>query len=53
MYENGTLQYDRNDIKYIDDARKNLLETLSDIYKPTTLSTKTQEVVTEVKDWFE
>lgn len=53
VYENGTLKYDRNDIKYIDDARKNLLETLSDIYKPTTLSTKTQEVVTEVKDWFE
>lgn len=53
VYKNGTLGYDTNDIKYIDDAKQHLIENLSDIYKPTVLSAATQAVVVEVKDWFE
>ena len=53
VYENGTIYYNRNDITYVDEARKNLIENFADIFKPTTLSEKTQEVIVEVQNWFD
>lgn len=52
VYKNGDLRYNTDDIKYIDEARQNLIDNLSDIYKPTVLSETTKEVVEEVKVWF-
>lgn len=51
-YQNGTLHYDRNDIVYINNARKHLIETFAEIQKPTIVSEKTKTIMQEVQDRF-
>lgn len=53
VYENWNLHYDTNGLRYIDTARRHLLENFTDIEKPTVLSAETEKAVVEVNKWFD
>lgn len=52
VYDCGQIFYDTDDIKYIDDARKHLVENFGDIHKLPVVSEKTKAAIIEVQNYF-
>jgi hypothetical protein len=53
VYKNGVLAYPENDLTYIDTCRQHLIENFNDITKIPVRSTKTEQAIIEVKEWFD